>query len=249
MNGLLEKVTLYDILGYLFPGCIMNLMVLVGLYHKYENFFGEIFFGKCCFKEYTGGFYLAFFGVSYLAGLALSELSTLLVKLFCKLFELFHKYWLKGVKEFIGKFRRRQADEGDGATGVIGVIGETGIPVDKLVEALEKSGVADDRAQIKQKILDKGWKVYKARMYGAIQYKGDYKRIHNYASMKVLCKNLAMALIVGEAVLCVCGLFSWFFCAVVAAVFFLLASRGIRFGRKKNMYTVIWFTDMMLKDV
>ena len=237
MDSLAEKVTLYDLLGYLFPGCIMDLMILAGLYHKYTDWFS-----KFSVKECPVGFYLAFFGISYLAGLTLSELSTWIVSFY----NAYAAERIKKIKKAVMKWGRNgRAPEADGA---VKEIGQTGISVERLAEALEKSGVEGGRDEIKRKIEIDGWKIYKARMYGAIQYKGEYKRIHNYASMKVLCKNLVLALVVGQVVLRLCGVFSWIFLAVVVPVAVLLMARGIRFGRKKNMYTVIWFTDMFLNS-
>lgn len=64
MENVIEKITLYDILGYLFPGCILGFMTVVGISCKY----GDVF--EKCHEAYGGGLYFAFLVVSYLMGLS-----------------------------------------------------------------------------------------------------------------------------------------------------------------------------------
>ena len=70
MDSVFEKITLYDILGYLFPGSVLMLLFLFGVDAKtVVGFFEKWNVGN-------GFMYLAFFLVSYLIGIALSELMT-----------------------------------------------------------------------------------------------------------------------------------------------------------------------------
>lgn len=71
MDSILEKITLYDILGYFFPGSVLTLMLLLG---GMEQCAFEI---MVKWKDNIAVLHLAFILISYLAGVVLSEVSEL----------------------------------------------------------------------------------------------------------------------------------------------------------------------------
>lgn len=78
MGSLLEKIRLYDLLGYLLPGCVLNVLIeyaMQGRIHKLivDMFDGDISFG-----------WFVFLLLSYVEGIVLSEVSRNLIKVFRK---------------------------------------------------------------------------------------------------------------------------------------------------------------------
>lgn len=79
MDSVLEKITLYDILGYLFPGCVLLLICLFGIKADWTGEYLEQW------KDSTGIVYFAFFLASYLLGIVLSEMTEWVLCLFRKM--------------------------------------------------------------------------------------------------------------------------------------------------------------------
>lgn len=67
MDGVLEKITLYDILGYFVPGSLLVVICLLGADPK------DLISHLEQWADYKGGLYFVFFLISYLAGIVLSE--------------------------------------------------------------------------------------------------------------------------------------------------------------------------------
>lgn len=113
----------------------------------------------------------------------------------------------------------------------------------KMASALKNSGAGDDISKIENNINNKSEKYYMSYMYGAIQSCPEYKRIHNYKSAQVMCKNLALVLMVG-------GIVMWsnhiandciYMGSFILGGLFIV--RGYKFFKKTEKYTVIWFVD------
>lgn len=226
MGNVIEKITLYDILGYLFPGCILGFMTVVGISCKY----GDVF--EKCHEAYGGGLYFAFLVVSYLMGIVISEISELFLGKPVRWMKSKMSEKRKGNEVQKREFRKGK-DEMDAA----------GITAEELAAALYNSGKTSSINKIVRSIKTEGWKTYTQYMYGAIQSNEKYKRIHNYASMKVLCKNMAMALFVGMAILCYFGFRSRLFMVAVTVSIAALLLRYMRFARKTDEYTIVWFVN------
>lgn len=72
MGNLLEKITLYDILGYTIPGCVL-LLLLSGIDTEYiSGVFAE-------WGDYKGALYFVFFLAAYLCGIILSEVTDMVL--------------------------------------------------------------------------------------------------------------------------------------------------------------------------
>lgn len=69
MDSVLEKITLYDILGYLFPGCIFMLIIAASYKEQTLKLLNGL-------EAYTGILYFAFLLASYLVGIVISEMAT-----------------------------------------------------------------------------------------------------------------------------------------------------------------------------
>lgn len=72
MGNLLEKITLYDILGYTFPGCVLLLLLMGTDAERVYAFLGE-------WSDYKGALYFIFFLAAYLSGIILSELTDIVM--------------------------------------------------------------------------------------------------------------------------------------------------------------------------
>lgn len=87
MGNLLERITLYDILGYALPGCVLLLLLLLGIDAKCISAF------YCKWKDNIGALYFIFFLAAYLSGIILSELTDTIVAIRIKLKPLAAAKW------------------------------------------------------------------------------------------------------------------------------------------------------------
>lgn len=233
MDSVLEKITLYDILGYLLPGSVLILLILyaieeTGTYDVWS-----------LLSDSQGFVYFVFFLISYLIGIALSELMTLVWRIVGRIFK-------------IGKEGIEKADN----IAVFHRINQFAkVKVSKRVEsqhsdqvvrALKRSGIEDGETEIMDCVKDGTFRqTYMQYMYGYIQKNETYKRIHNYASAYVLYKNVAGALIIGFAFIQYCsrdsGLWIGFMPFLILSIIFII--RAVRFQNKKYDYTIMWFLE------
>lgn len=211
MDSIIEKITLYDLLAYMLSGSVLLLMILGGSYPLLPKGF------LSAYAEYTGAFYLAFAVGSYVAGLALSEISG-------PVFAIIRKAGMR----IGGKGRKEEAFYGSGLDGK------------QMAKALIKAGLADKTLESADADLLKRYMPY---MYGIVQASEEHKRIHNYSSAYTLYKNLSLAFALGMAVWYRLGILDGRAAAIGTLLAAALGSRAIRFGRKKNQYTLIWFAD------
>ncbi len=211
MDSIFEKITLYDILGYLFPGAVFVLLV------------GAIPFFCIWTKHYSllkdcgGGIILCALLISYVAGVALSELSNILVR------------ERNRDEETVNKFLADRHLE------PVDLINRSGIVARKL----EGGTSLCDCFQI---------------IYADIQTDSAFRRIHNYASAEVMCKNMFMALAAGGVFFALEYVWDWRFCGfpslssivsvlIIAGMAVLYFFRWKRFYHKKLRYTFLWFEE------
>lgn len=218
MNGVLEKITLYDILGYLVPGSLLVVLLFCGV--EEQNMVSHLE----QWGDYKGALYFAFFLISYLVGIALSEAMT----------------WVWNVLMIlIGKARKRIGKENK-------ILKK--ISTQQIMAALENSGIKEERESMKSKVENDFMGEYFSYVYGIIQKSDDCKRVHNYASAYVLYKNVAGALILGALIVLRNGVTSQrigFLCIIMSFVFVV---RGVRFRDKKNNYAIIWFVEKFTSE-
>lgn len=78
MENVLGKITAYDILGYLYPGCVFILMLIFNMDQKeVESFLAQ-------WHDNMTIVYFAFFLICYMSGIMLSEISELVISVFGK---------------------------------------------------------------------------------------------------------------------------------------------------------------------
>lgn len=222
MDGVLEKITLYDILGYLVPGSLLMMLILVGGIGREKMLSYLESWG-----DYKGVLYFAFLLLSYLVGIVLSEVMAWFWK--WKLF-----------KVLVQKIRKSLRKENK--------IFEM-IPTEQIVIALENSGISEDRVSLKSQVENSFMERYFSYVYGIIQKCDDCKRIHNYASAYVLYKNVAGALMCGGIVVLINNIENgWIgiLCIVMSVVFVI---RGVEFQDKKNGYAIIWFVEKFTSKI
>ena len=169
------------------------------------------------YEKYTGAFYLAFAVASYVLGIALSELS---------------KLAFAGVRKLAGRFGGRSRMEA--------AFYESGLDMKQVVEALKKSGVTDETLKSADVNILKRYMPY---IHGIVQVSAEYKRIHNYSSAYTLYKNLSLAFLLGMAAWYMLGILDRRAAVIGVLLSIVLGKRAIRFDRKKNQYTLIWFVD------
>lgn len=211
MESLVEKITLYDVIGYGIPGCIFLMLVVWGrkLYllpqviEAYENFSGAVIFA-----------YLSF---GYVIGILLSEISRIFVEILNSSLKIIYPKRLK--ENSMEPFIKKKI-----------------VPVSTLREILTLQGLLINNVEDAE-LIEKHMSV----MYSDIQTDPDYKRIHNYASAATMYKNMSMTFLMGVfAAGRYPVVFSEFsvICIVCSILFFL---RWFRFEKKRNNYTVLWF--------
>lgn len=74
MGSILEKITLYDLLGYFMPGSLVTLLVGYGILTS-----GNTAMGKW-YQDYTGLVLYSFIVLSFVCGILLSEIGHILLK-------------------------------------------------------------------------------------------------------------------------------------------------------------------------
>lgn len=230
MDGVLEKITLYDILSYWVPGSTLMLLLLMGTDQRaLLNYLKQ-------WEDYKGGLYLLFFLTSYLGGIVLSEIMT----------------WLwKGLERFGKSGTHSGGGTADGQEKKKvkrnGQKIEEKITVSQMTEALKRSGVYDSKETIESRIKENFRGYYMGYIYGIVQKNEQCKRIHNYASAYVLYKNVAGALAIGAIFTVYNGAVSGWLGLGYILVSLLFVIRAIRFRNKKNNYAILWFVEMFTR--
>lgn len=196
MKDLLERLTLYDLFGYAFPGSIVILTAVfcygnIDLWEKHKDLLPYIT--------------LAAGILSYFIGMLLSEVAA-------RIHMIFKEWILK--KEFE----------------------EWNCEKTSIASAIEKHKGDGAFLIIND---EKGWEKCMKYMYSAVQISQETKRIHNYASTEVMCRNLCYACLFSGIMLAAC--FGWHIMLIAVIWALLMGGRAFRFGRKKREYTIYWF--------
>lgn len=229
MENILEKITLYDILGYLFPGSILTWILTRGLANTLSSCYLEQLVGEMNTN------YIVFFAVSYLVGILLSEVAgspLRLARLAART-----RIW-KRVVDRLKKtgFVKNVLERINSGTQIW-----DDVLREQVVEALIKSEKKGDRAVITSELKEK--KAYYIQyMYGVIQGYSECKRVHSYGSAFIMYRNVALALFIGNiAALYAGNAGQYFWISFMASVLFWI--RAYRFRRKRDLYVVTCFLD------
>lgn len=221
MESLIEKITLYDILGYFIPGSLFLCLLVFGTLPEFLKLTLDIS-NEC--MAYVG-FVLVVF--SYVFGIAISTIA----RWGCSLIR-----WICKTLPFVNIDIKVESDTIESALIKSGV--------SKSEIDLQKKELGVNKGKSVALI-----KAFSTRVYADIQTDTDYKRIHNYASSEAMYKNLAFACWSGAVIPYVLkkiadlqinsrmNLFCVF--EIILGIIFLF--RWNRFYRKKVEYTWYWF--------
>ncbi len=113
-----------------------------------------------------------------------------------------------------------------------------GISFGLIQKALFHAGLIDDSQKIDGANLGKyGWV-----MFSDIQVDPKYRRLHNYASMELLFKNMSLASAIGGVLVSWSMGWAWLYLPCFGAAV-LLGWQGCQFTVKKEVYTLFWFVE------
>ena len=226
MGSILEKITLYDILGYLLSGCFLEIIIcLEYILEKWISTDGMLMQQKEALEQFNSFFIVAFIVGGYCLGVILSEGSMLINK---KL----------GYENKIEYDNRAITDE-----ILKKAILNTGlVEKQELERRLLAKGTKDSQ------------KIYGNLMYALLQHDEKYKRIHNYGSGKLMYRNLCGAMVVG-GIYIIYRIFrmKWFHIwVIVCGIIYILGirvlhSRYKKYCAKSQEYVRVWFAEKYLK--
>lgn len=241
MEAVVEKVTLYDVLGYGFPGFLMLFILLTDFINVIPDTTINLV------KDQSGIFVVAVIVVSHIVGVLLSESSKTVLLLKGLIVQKIPA--LGTPSQLLSKFKKW--------------LGLTPGPAsqDKKAIFLEKTLESVNKEDLQTALLNSGssYDINDERaadyIYSVIQVDPEFSRIHSYASAKVFSRNSAMACLIGGVLnlaLCVLRWLKWFdngyrcrFQLLAAIVLFacslLMFERSITFGKKKIFYACNWF--------
>ncbi|MCB6545885.1 hypothetical protein [Blautia glucerasea] len=227
MDNIFEKVTLYDILGYLVPGLLFEILSMVIFTLKYVYALGNIPKTQIVLKilenskNISGIITLGIIILAYCIGLVISEFGNLIENLWRCIGKKEKKDWLKRVEKNI-----IVADE-------------------EIKEALIATGNYNETKLLGTDLQND----YNRFMYATIQKDEKYKRIHNYSSAKLLYRNLMCAIVFAQIATCLFirgGIGIWLNAYILVPCcvgILVLGMRWRRFYWKTIEYTKVWFVE------
>ena len=233
MDKVFEKITLYDILGYVFPGCFLMIILLVDFFISNTEIAIKAIKAT---KGYDAIIIMLALIISHIFGTIISQISESSDIAEC----LFPRQALK---------KETNDDE---------LIKELTERIDKeaIKKALENEGgfscEGSSCIEVNKKATD--------YIYNVIQVDPDYSRIHGYASSEVLSRNSSLVCLIGFITTCSSIIVSYqqlldslfIYEAIILAGalivgFLVLKERSERFAKKKVYYAVNWFVSKYKK--
>lgn len=162
---ILQKVTLYDLLGYAVPGtCLLTIILGVYIYGADNVVLQKDYAGYIC------GLIILF---GYIIGIVISEVTDVILEKF-----------IKQTKWFMAD-RKELEVKPEVLVAALEKIGFNQVALDGGNE--ETSGEEEPEKKIIKGLMNK----YHTSIYANIQTDPEYSRIHNYASAALICKNMA----------------------------------------------------------
>lgn len=220
VSGIIEKITLYDLLGYALPGSMLLGMTAV-TFLAAEGSMKAVY---NTYKGEAGYIFTVLLILGYAAGMAVSEITDI--------FTGFFKETL--VYELKQELQDRK------------------INVRQAAQALKNAGYI---SQVQNISSTDQLIPYIGSMYGDIQTDTEYSRLHNYASARLICKNMAFVCCCGAGMilalifnrleqeadlrtgLIIAGL------SVSCGMSWLFIRRWKRMYIRTQFYTVVWFME------
>ncbi len=167
----LQKMTLYDLLGYAVPGSCMLIILLFNT----EN----IALGNKLFTSYAGYLVGAIILFGYVLGIAISEVTDFILSVSIK-----RTSWFLCGNPLKLYYERLAL-----------ALGNAGIADFKDFTSVQTAETGGDSAALQEKVAK-----YSTYIYSEIQADKTYSRIHNYASAALICKNMAFVTVVSGIV-------------------------------------------------
>lgn len=193
----LQKLTLYDLLGYALPGCVLLFFLST------ENP-GNLT------KMEAGGVVL-FIAFGFLTGIMISEFMRWVEMLSGKLFE--KKQWNA-------------------------VWNKYALSCERMGRALKKAHILDHIENAADNMI---FSKYRTAIYADIQTDSKYSRIHNYASLALLCKNMFLVMLFCLIDGIIRNSFEEGLFGAIGLCCFGI--RWQRFSSKKIGYAICWFLE------
>lgn len=227
MSGLIEKITLYDLLGYALPGSIL----LGASAYICMKFNGSLQSMYSTYKDALGYFFTVLLILGYVTGMLIAEITDWIIH--------FSK---KGLDFDTKQYFR-----------------DKNLNYVQIEQTLAKAGYLKNG----DKILGEDDLVkYLPSMYGNIQSDAKYNRLHNYASSKLICKNMTFVswcicatalaftannyygrIFVQDQRFCMVLILKLFGIAVLLAAGLFFKRRWKKMYMKTYFYAVVWFIE------
>lgn len=223
MSGLIEKITLYDLLGYALPGSIL-LGAAAFICMKIN---GNIQSMYSMYKEALGYFFMVLLVLGYVTGMLIAEITDWMIQFFKESLFLDTEQYFR----------------------------EKNLNYVQIEQTLKKAGYLKngDRILGADEVIK-----YLPSMYGNIQSDAKYNRLHNYASSKLIDKNMAFVSYSVSMLIFVMTVWKRYgsmFMPDLDLLLALMATAGLiitgnlfrrrwkRMYLKTYFYAVVWFTE------
>lgn len=215
----LQKITVYDLLGYTVPGSVLIAVIQI-CFHD-----GIVDLSK--YGKHLGYYVAVIILLGYITGLILSEVSSILNAIII--------FLLKPFKKGLDKFKKIIFDEEELST----------IGCKKATEALVAAGIIKKGTKLSKKKVKK----YYGYMYADIQADSRYSRVHNYASSELVCSNLSLVVAISSVLLSISRpeLLNGIGLVIGLVSSVLLYIRSIKQRNRKLDYTLDWFIQKNIK--
>ena len=219
-ESVLEKITLYDILGYFVPGALFLNLLICGMFPEFVELTSKLGSNN---TTYIG---LSFVIFSYVFGIAISSVSRwicLLIHKFCNILHL------------------GNIDIKADLPVIEAALIKNGISPSEI----EKEKKLKRYNEKKNSLI----KAFSTRVFADIQTDTNYRRIHNYSSSESMYKNLALVFWLSAIFPYILKQFADLetnsqinlFCISEVIIGVIFWFRWHRFYRKKIEYTWYWF--------
>lgn len=225
MDSLFEKITLYDVLGYLFPGALFEMIIILAyIVEQYGMGKMKEVSEICESAGKISGYIPVMLIISgYCLGIIISEFSVMIDSI---------------IKDFLKTEKPEKHN--------------CGITEETLKKALIKAKVCNEQEIneiLKQQKSDLQ-SIYGGAMYGMIQNDENYKRIHNYGSSQLMYRNVSCTLFLGGIYMLwriislhLYGIEEFILGMIYLSMTVVVYNRYRKTGQRKAEYVRVWFVE------
>lgn len=221
MNSVIEKITLYDLFGYLIPGLVFIILVCAGPVYDYKEV--REYLVDCTGIIVSLGILLGF-----VVGMIISEIARML---------------FSGWVYLMRRIFQKEADSQD----LMKVMNKyTGIDVDVLKKAIKRSGIPNSQMSLEQMLGVMYGDIQIDTCYSRIHGYSSSEVLCKNMVVSILAGGIIESIYLvwyNHSVSCrmmyVCG-------AIWVFTIYIFARRYKKFKRKKEQYTILWFVQKYL---